>query len=121
MDEFFYTILSFENLTQKEPQSSNWYIQPIKKASRKMGRRKSKRSAPPRRSNLVLEQVFDCPFCNHSKSCEVNMDKERNTGDLEISWNSKMKGKECNDFEFLIMKNYVCFTSNDPNVKNLTA
>ena len=44
-----------------------------------MGRRKSKRQAAPKKKEY-LDSVFDCPFCNHEKSCEVNMDKERNTG-----------------------------------------
>ena len=50
-----------------------------------MGRRKSKRSAPPTKAKLVLEQIFDCPFCNHEKSCEVTMDKERNTGRVQCT------------------------------------
>ena len=50
-----------------------------------MGRRKSKRQAPPRRNMLVLDQIFDCPFCNHEKSCDVNMDKERNTGRVQCT------------------------------------
>ena len=48
-----------------------------------MGRRKSKRSAPPKRATQHLDTVFDCPFCNHEKACEVNMDKERNTGRIQ--------------------------------------
>ena len=50
-----------------------------------MGRRKSKRQAPARRNMLVLDQIFDCPFCNHEKSCDVNMDKERNTGRVQCT------------------------------------
>ena len=51
-----------------------------------MGRRKSKRQAPPKRAGTqALDIVFDCPFCNHSKSCEVNMDKERNTGRVQCT------------------------------------
>ena len=34
---------------------------------------------------LVLDQIFDCPFCNHEKSCEVTMDKERNTGRVQCT------------------------------------
>lgn len=45
-----------------------------------MGRRKSKRKPPPKRKNIEpLDQQFNCPFCNHEKSCEVKMDKSRNT------------------------------------------
>ena len=50
-----------------------------------MGRRKSKRQAPPKKNTGTLDIVFDCPFCNHSKSCEVNMDKERNTGRVQCT------------------------------------
>ncbi|KAF5284309.1 hypothetical protein FQA39_LY04602 [Lamprigera yunnana] len=46
----------------------------------KMGRRKSKRKPPPKRKNIEpLDQQFNCPFCNHEKSCDVKMDKGRNT------------------------------------------
>ena len=46
-----------------------------------MGRRKSKRKAPPKkRLTGPLDSVFTCPFCNHEKSCEVKLDKTLNTG-----------------------------------------
>lgn len=39
-----------------------------------MGRRKSKRKPPPKRKAIEpLDQQFNCPFCNHEKSCEVKM------------------------------------------------
>lgn len=39
-----------------------------------MGRRKSKRKPPPKRRAIQpLDQMFNCPFCNHEKSCEVKM------------------------------------------------
>uniref|UniRef100_T1H732 Transcription elongation factor 1 homolog n=1 Tax=Megaselia scalaris TaxID=36166 RepID=T1H732_MEGSC len=45
-----------------------------------MGRRKSKRKPPAKRKAIMpLDQQFNCPFCNHEKSCEVKMDKSRNT------------------------------------------
>jgi len=45
-----------------------------------MGRRKSKRKPPPKRRAIQpLDQMFNCPFCNHEKSCEVKMDKSRNS------------------------------------------
>ncbi|XP_073485214.1 transcription elongation factor 1 homolog [Aquarana catesbeiana] len=45
-----------------------------------MGHRKSKRKPPPKKKTRVLETQFTCPFCNHEKSCDVNMDRARNTG-----------------------------------------
>ncbi|KAH7971046.1 hypothetical protein HPB49_018416 [Dermacentor silvarum] len=46
-----------------------------------MGRRRSKRKPPPKRKNIEpLETQFNCPFCNHERSCEVKMDRQRNTG-----------------------------------------
>lgn len=46
-----------------------------------MGRRKSKRKPPPKRKAIEpLDTQFNCPFCNHEKSCEVKMDRTRNTG-----------------------------------------
>lgn len=46
-----------------------------------MGRRKSKRKPPPKKKNIMpLDTQFNCPFCNHERSCEVDMDKPRNVG-----------------------------------------
>ncbi|XP_050532616.1 transcription elongation factor 1 homolog [Daktulosphaira vitifoliae] len=46
-----------------------------------MGRRKSKRKPPAKRKAIEpLDTQFNCPFCNHEKSCEVKMDKSRNIG-----------------------------------------
>lgn len=46
-----------------------------------MGKRKS-RKKPMTRKKVVgtLETQFNCPFCNHEHSCEVKMDRTRNTG-----------------------------------------
>lgn len=39
-----------------------------------MGRRKSKRKAPPKKKMTGdLDTQFTCPFCNHEKSCDVKM------------------------------------------------
>lgn len=39
-----------------------------------MGRRKSKRKPPSKRKAIEpLDQQFNCPFCNHEKSCDVKM------------------------------------------------
>lgn len=39
-----------------------------------MGRRKSKRKPAPKRKAIVpLDTQFNCPFCNHEKSCDVKM------------------------------------------------
>jgi len=46
-----------------------------------MAKKKSKRKAPTGRKALEpLDLQFNCPFCNHEKSCEVKMDRTRNTG-----------------------------------------
>ncbi|XP_022313847.2 transcription elongation factor 1 homolog isoform X1 [Crassostrea virginica] len=46
-----------------------------------MGRRKKANKPPPKRKIIqALDTMFNCPFCNHEKSCEVKMDRERNTG-----------------------------------------
>ena len=45
----------------------------------KMGRRRSKRKPPPKvKPVMPLDQLFNCPFCNHEKSCDVKMDRQRN-------------------------------------------
>ncbi|KAK6469032.1 mRNAion elongation factor 1-like protein isoform X5 [Huso huso] len=46
-----------------------------------MGRRKSKRKPPPKKKMTGnLDTQFTCPFCNHEKSCDVKMERTRNTG-----------------------------------------
>ncbi len=51
-----------------------------------MGRRKSKRKAPPKRKlTSPLDKLFTCPFCNHEKSCDVKMDKNKNTAHIRCS------------------------------------
>ncbi|OQR68393.1 transcription elongation factor 1-like [Tropilaelaps mercedesae] len=46
-----------------------------------MGRRRSNRKPPPKRKNIEpLDTLFNCPFCNHERCCEVKMDRVRNTG-----------------------------------------
>ncbi|KAA0201467.1 hypothetical protein HAZT_HAZT003675 [Hyalella azteca] len=46
-----------------------------------MGRRKSKRKPPPKRKALeALDTQFTCPFCNHERSCDVDIDKDRSVG-----------------------------------------
>uniref|UniRef100_A0A671U4H6 Transcription elongation factor 1 homolog n=1 Tax=Sparus aurata TaxID=8175 RepID=A0A671U4H6_SPAAU len=46
-----------------------------------MGRRKSKRKPPPKKKMTGdLDSQFTCPFCNHEKSCDVKMERSRNTG-----------------------------------------
>jgi transcription elongation factor Elf1 len=29
--------------------------------------------------------LFNCPFCNHERSCEVKMEKTRNTGRIQCN------------------------------------
>uniref|UniRef100_A0A3P9KLL3 Transcription elongation factor 1 homolog n=1 Tax=Oryzias latipes TaxID=8090 RepID=A0A3P9KLL3_ORYLA len=51
-----------------------------------MGRRKSKRKPPPKKKMTGdLESQFTCPFCNHEKSCDVKMERSRNTGIISCS------------------------------------
>ncbi|XP_075256764.1 transcription elongation factor 1 homolog [Convolutriloba macropyga] len=46
-----------------------------------MGRRSSKRKPQPKKKILgTLETQFTCPFCNHTNSCDVKMDRVRNLG-----------------------------------------
>lgn len=56
---------------------SNVFVVLLNRAKRKfgeMGRRKKKAKPPPKRKAIVpLDKQFNCPFCNHEKSCEVTM------------------------------------------------
>uniref|UniRef100_A0A915JLR9 Transcription elongation factor 1 homolog n=1 Tax=Romanomermis culicivorax TaxID=13658 RepID=A0A915JLR9_ROMCU len=46
-----------------------------------MGKRKSKRKAPTKAKAVQpLDKQFNCPFCNHERSCEVKLDRDRNVG-----------------------------------------
>jgi len=46
-----------------------------------MAKRKSKRKPAMKRKAIEpLDTLFNCPFCNHEKSCEVKMDRNRNAG-----------------------------------------
>jgi len=48
-----------------------------------MGKKKSKRKPPPKnRAIEPLDTLFNCPFCNHEKSCEVKLEKSKNTGQI---------------------------------------
>lgn len=49
-----------------------------------MGKKKSKRKPiAARKAVEPLDMQFDCPFCNHEKSCEVKMDRTRNTARIQ--------------------------------------
>lgn len=43
-----------------------------------MAKRKSKRTPVSRKPTSPLDTMFNCPFCNHEKSCEVKMDRTKN-------------------------------------------
>nr|VZI15768.1 unnamed protein product [Spirometra erinaceieuropaei] len=46
-----------------------------------MGRRRSSRKPPPKQKIIEpLPKQFNCPFCNHERSCEVEMNRDRGTG-----------------------------------------
>ncbi|XP_047212582.1 transcription elongation factor 1 homolog isoform X1 [Girardinichthys multiradiatus] len=65
-----------------------WLSVGIKKRviSDTMGRRKSKRKPPPKKKMTGnLDTQFTCPFCNHEKSCDVKMERTRNTGIISCS------------------------------------
>ena len=46
-----------------------------------MGKRKSKKQQPSTKRKAIepLDIQFNCPFCNHEKSCEVKMDRNKNS------------------------------------------
>jgi len=49
-----------------------------------MGKRKAKRKAPTKVKQIQpLQTLFNCPFCNHEKVCEVKMDRERQVGFIQ--------------------------------------
>uniref|UniRef100_A0A5S6QV99 Transcription elongation factor 1 homolog n=1 Tax=Trichuris muris TaxID=70415 RepID=A0A5S6QV99_TRIMR len=50
-----------------------------------MGKRRSRRKTVPKINPVrrQLDTVFNCPFCNHEKSCEAIMDRNRNVGRIE--------------------------------------
>jgi len=54
-----------------------------------MGRRKAKKAKPVSAAKKRMQQgvptSFDCPFCNHEKSVECKMDRERSIGIVRCS------------------------------------
>eukprot|EP01083_Nonionella_stella_P014525 40773_1 len=46
-----------------------------------MGRRKSKKRVIKMKAQSV-SKIFDCPFCNHSKTVECKLDKRKNIGTI---------------------------------------
>ena len=51
-----------------------------------MARRKSKRKPPPKKKGIEpLEVTFTCPFCNHEKSCDVKMERDKNVGTIRCN------------------------------------
>uniref|UniRef100_A0A1I8GIA0 E3 ubiquitin-protein ligase n=1 Tax=Macrostomum lignano TaxID=282301 RepID=A0A1I8GIA0_9PLAT len=48
-----------------------------------MGRRRKARKPPPKAKMIVpLDVQFNCPFCNHEKSCEVKLNKQARVGSV---------------------------------------
>lgn len=45
-----------------------------------MGKRKSAKRVKPKKRQLPVPTTFDCPFCNHERSVECKMDKEKSIG-----------------------------------------
>uniref|UniRef100_A0A1I8GRF2 Transcription elongation factor 1 homolog n=2 Tax=Macrostomum lignano TaxID=282301 RepID=A0A1I8GRF2_9PLAT len=48
-----------------------------------MGRRRKARKPPPKQKAIMpLDMQFNCPFCNHEKSCEVKMNRAAGVGSI---------------------------------------
>ncbi|KAL4657978.1 hypothetical protein GN956_G1829 [Arapaima gigas] len=75
---------SANQMTELQRTSGFRFISPDPQRQRdsvSMGRRKSKRKPPPKKKMTGnLDTQFTCPFCNHEKSCDVKMERSRNTG-----------------------------------------
>lgn len=63
-----------------------------------MAKRKSKRQAVSKKPTEPLDTMFNCPFCNHEKSCEVKMDRAKNISTIAC--------RICNE-EFTTTINYL--------------
>ncbi|THD18554.1 Transcription elongation factor 1 [Fasciola gigantica] len=51
-----------------------------------MGRRRSSNKPPPKKKAIQpLEKVFNCPFCNHERSCEVVLQRDNNIGYIKCT------------------------------------
>ncbi|KAI1886795.1 hypothetical protein AGOR_G00199490 [Albula goreensis] len=72
---------SARNILQASSKLFGYVVSRQEKTTKKMGRRKSKRKPPPKKKLTGnLDTQFTCPFCNHEKSCDVKMERSRNTG-----------------------------------------
>ncbi|XP_042484108.1 transcription elongation factor 1 homolog [Macadamia integrifolia] len=47
-----------------------------------MGKRKSRPKTEPKKRMEKLESVFNCPFCNHEKSVNCNIDRKEMIGEV---------------------------------------
>jgi len=63
-----------------------------------MGKRKTRKAPPKKRMPTTIPTSFDCPFCNHEKTVECKIDKDRSVGVVR-----------CNvcDANFQMMVNYL--------------
>lgn len=50
-----------------------------------MGRRKSRAKPPQPKKREGVPKTFDCPFCNHEKAVECQIDKTRKMGVLRCT------------------------------------
>jgi len=50
-----------------------------------MGRRKTRKAPVKKKLRLEVPKSFDCPFCNHEKTVECKMDREKQIGQIRCS------------------------------------
>jgi len=63
-----------------------------------MGKRKSSKKPTPKKKMSPVPTTFDCPFCNHEKTVECKMDKEK--------WIGYIRCSVC-DASYQMMTNYL--------------
>jgi len=50
-----------------------------------MGKRKSAKKVATKKKQPPVPTTFDCPFCNHEKSVECKIDKEKQIGSIRCT------------------------------------
>jgi len=50
-----------------------------------MGKRKSAKKPQPKKRQQPVPTTFDCPFCNHERTVECKLDKEKLIGQVRCS------------------------------------
>ncbi|OAF64361.1 Transcription elongation factor 1 [Intoshia linei] len=50
-----------------------------------MAKKRKSNKKRVKKPKIILDKIFDCPFCNHEKCCSVKLDKDTNSGAIHCT------------------------------------